>query len=105
MDKSKLHKRIMRRVYFVFLLQRVFSPKIMKLGAFSLSVVGLASAVSIGNVIANAPLSDLGQLVSFTVAAFAGTTAFVQALSLIAGVCLVWYMRDIFKAMPRPAFS
>lgn len=95
----------MRRVYFVYLLQRTFSPKVMKLGAFLLSIVGLASAVSVGNVIANAPLSNLGELVAFVFAAFLNTTAVVQSLSVIAGVMIVWYLRDLTRTMPRVAFS
>lgn len=94
---EQMRKYVMRRVYALYWLRelRKPAPRIALVGALML---GLASSVSIANVILNAlTVGGIEGLVAFVVAAFVGTTATVQAMTLAFIGSIGWFIADGFR--------
>lgn len=105
MKNSALSRRIMRRIYAVYVLRRVTSPtafRVYSLAAFSAAMVSL---VSVGNIIANLPTGSVFALYDFSLYAFMHTELAVQLLVVgIVGFSL-WLARDYAHYMGGMVFS
>jgi len=102
MAEQILKRRIMRRVYAVWILKRLTSPVFMKL----LILVGILrvslSVVSVPNVLQNSPslLSDPVASYAFFNAAFWNTDIAVKCLAIAIVATALWLVRDIFTESP-----
>ncbi len=99
MPQQVLRKRIMRRVYTVWVLKKLTSPIAMKLLILAGIMKQSFSLVSVSNVIKNSP-SFLDPVASstFVTRAFLHTELSVQFLTLATLALLLWFIRDaIFK--------
>ena len=80
MDKL-LTKKIMRRIYLMYVLRRATSARAVKLYVMLISTASVASLVSLSNVLANMPsLLDLRATLAFTLSAFLNTGVYVQLM-------------------------
>jgi len=94
----KLKKKIMRRIYFMFFLQKVFNSFAVKVYALISFVGFMIVQVSLVNVIANMPnMANINALYRFFVSAFLNTEFIVQALTLGALTATLLLLKDIAK--------
>ncbi|MFC1720992.1 hypothetical protein ACFLY0_01855 [Patescibacteria group bacterium] len=105
MEKNTLHKKIMRNIYAIFILQKIINPTAFKLYVvMAFAWVGTLY-VSFGNVFANMQsLSGASALYKYSISSFANTELIVQVLSVAMLVALVWFVRDIFKTSHANSF-
>ena len=100
---NQLKNKIMRRVYAIWLLKKVFSLAVIRASIFSLLMVEFIREVSVINVIHNLPaktdiISDLNYLSS----AYIGTELTVQICLVVMAVILFWFLTDrIIKHTPN----
>jgi len=102
MPQQVLKKRIMRRVYAVWVLKKLTSPTAMKLLILAGILKQSFSLVSVPNIIQNSP-SFLDPIASsaFVTNAFLHTELPVQMLAIATLGLLLWLIRDmIFKPTP-----
>lgn len=98
MKNEVISNRIMRRVYVMFVLRKAISPYAVRTYAISISLAGVFSLVSIGNVIANMPaLSDISGLTVFMLSALLHTETLVQFLIFGTITVGIWLARDILS--------
>lgn len=98
---TMLKKRILRRVYVVYVLRRLFSPALVKVYILAALVWQASQRVSIGDVIANAPGFNIAQWYTFSTWAFLHTEVLIQA-SVVAGAALVfWLLWDVLRYTPH----
>ena len=84
-----------RRIYYI---RKVVNPLALKIYTLSFALIGLSFLVSVKNVIANMPsLLDINSIYTFTSSAFLYTEPSVQIILAIAGVSLLWLIRDIVR--------
>ena len=81
MNTLDLKRKIMNRVYILFLIRKLKSPVVFEVVIFALSSIALFYMVSIERIIANSP-HDLDGLYHFWVGAFLGTKLVVKAILL-----------------------
>ncbi len=96
---SNLTKKIMRRVYVVWLLRQLLHPVGLRIIALVGIFWGLQSYISFRSVITN--LSSTGNLLggySFWQSAFTHTELSVQILTLAAAAVLLWLVWDAGRA-------
>ncbi len=77
-------------------------PYVAKTLVLALSFVGLASLISLPNVLQNMPGEPL-EVFSFLAAAFAETEMLVQMMSVVFLGFLVWLLPDVFQPRAQPA--
>ena len=93
-----LKKNIMRRVRFIYFLRRVFSAVSLKLALAAVFLVGIASFVSVRDVIMNMPDPwSVSEFLNFTFDAFIKTETMVQIFALATFVFLCLLARDLLK--------
>ena len=93
---EQIRAHVMRRVHTMYWARELKkpAPRIALVGALML---GLAGSVSLANVALNAlAISGAGDLVTFAIAAFVGTTASVQAMTLALLGSVGWFIADAF---------
>ena len=94
---QELTKRIMRRIYAVYVLRRATSARAVKLYALIVSTASVASLVSVSNVLANMPsLLDIRATLAFTFAAFLHTGALVQVFVAVFLAAMVALGAELF---------
>jgi len=91
--RNTLHGNIMRRIYIIYSLRRVFSLFMVKVYCALAIVVGLAMTVSIPDVLGNTPHSI--NAISYLGHAFVSTEGMVKALLVIALVLWAWLTKDL----------
>lgn len=97
MTNDELKKKIMRRVYTIYVLRKVFNPLMYRLYLLVALLGGVASFVSISNVVANMPRYGISNLYDFSMYAFLHTEVTVQVLTLGAGAVLLWFILDLTR--------
>lgn len=103
MTEQELKMRIMRRVRWIHTLKRITHPAAVRVYVLSALFIGVASLVSVPNVLANMPaLADVSRLYSFMVSAFAHTELVVQIGVLFAFALAVWVVRDVVRMIAAP---
>jgi len=96
MTNNKLKKRIMRRIYVLFVLRKLINAKAMKAYTVTGFIYGVLSLVSIGNIVANMPqISDLSGLLTFVLYALTHTEFVVQILIFGTLAVSLWLVKDI----------
>src|SRR6185295_825181 len=90
----ELRKKIMRRVYGVYVMRQVMKPS-SRFAILTLTLLAIASSVSMPNVIANALHTN--DLFTFTLAAISGTKLYVQLGILLAGFVVIWTAIDAIR--------
>ena len=96
---TNLEKRIMRRVYAVFIMRQLTRPMAVKLYGVCIAAFTLSFFVSFQNVIANMPsFSDFNRLYTFNVSAVTHTELVVQFILIALLGILVALSRDIMQA-------
>lgn len=94
----QLKKKIMRRVYFSYFLQRVFNSFTLKAYALVFFAGVIVSQVSMTNVLANMPrLTEVNALYRFSASAFLNTEFIIQILSVGALIVIFLLLKDITK--------
>ena len=97
--KNHLSQSIMRRVYAIYVLRSLGSPIALKTYILVLFAAGVASLVSVGNVVANVPTSGFYALYDFSIYALMHTELIVQMLMGGAIALLIWILRDCVRAV------
>lgn len=93
-----LKKRIMRRVYTVYALQRVLSRTAFKIYAAVALLFGIKSFIHVAAVAENMPdFSNLSGLYNFSLHAVVNTGIAVQFIVFGVVALVVWTMRDAVK--------
>lgn len=106
MDNIVLQKKIMRKVCWTCYLRRVINPFMIKIYALLAVIVGVASTVSITNVIANMPsISNFTGLYSFYMYAFNNTEILVKAFVVGIALFTILLIVDVIKRVPKLSFS
>lgn len=100
MENNELEKKIMRRVYHIYVLRRLMSFRALCVYSFIGVCVGLASVISVGAVFSNIPFSaGLGSVGHYMLMALRDTEFLVHML-LGAGVILfVWILWDSMRSL------
>lgn len=94
---SELSKKIMRRVYYAFLLRKMSHPLFLHLGLLGVSFFALSKAVSIPDVFKNLMAVEVGQVLAFFTGAILHTgTVTIIWLSIIS-LTLVSLLWRLFK--------
>lgn len=91
---SPLQKRVMRRVYAVYMWRQIARPRTLKAFVLASALASLTSLVSLPNVVANMP-GDPVRVMNFLAAAFVSTEMAVQLLSVLMLAVGVWFVRDV----------
>lgn len=94
---EQIRKHVMRRVWAMYWARELKkpAPRIALLGALT---IGLASSVSIANVVMNVPyVSGFSGMAAFFVTAFVSTTAAVQAMTVALLGSVGWFIADAFR--------
>lgn len=94
---TQLKNKIMRRVYAVWLVKKVFSPVVVKAAILLAFIWQMTAYVSFGNVMANIPSLTA---YNFYWNAFANTETISQLLALGSMFLVAWLVRDIYKNIP-----
>lgn len=106
MEQNIYKKRIMRRVYAVYILRKIFNQFTAKGAVFTLALFGFASLVHVAAVFDNMPsLLDTTSFFNFSYAAFVNTEFAVQALILALGVVALWLIKDAVGKLPKVNIS
>ena len=95
----QLKKRIMRRIYIVSVMRRIFHPTVLKSIILAVFVVMGSILVSVPNVINNMPLvTDINASLSFVLRAFLYTETLVQMVSLGSTILAIWLIKDALRS-------
>lgn len=86
----------MRRIYAIYVLQRVLHPTLLKVYILGGAFLALVSYVSISNIFANAPGNDIGAWYNFTLTAFLNTELIVQGIAGSMALAAIFLMKDLF---------
>jgi len=106
MKNNKLSKKIMRRVYAIYLVRQLANPLALKVYTLAAILVGITSLVSIGNIIANLPTAEgFYALYDFSRYAVLHTELAVQALLFGGVVCMMWLVLDCSRRINSFSFS
>lgn len=94
---AQIRARVMRRVYAMYWARELKKPA-PRIAFVSALVLGLSGSVSIVNVAVNAlSVAGAADLAAFFVAAFLGTTAAVQAMTVALVGSVGWFFLDAFR--------
>lgn len=91
----------MRRVYTIFILRKIFNPVMYRVYLFAAFFGGIASLVSISNVLTNMPAGSFSELYRFTLYAFAHTELLVQMLTLGLIATAFWWIATLMQSILR----
>ena len=94
---TQLKKRIMRRVYIVSVMKRMFNPVALKSIMLVLFMITASFLVSIPNVINNMLLAS-DTKISFILEAFLQTETIVQMVSLGSIFLIIWLIKDALQS-------
>ena len=98
MTNDILKKKIMRRVYMVWLAKRVVNPVSIKFVGLFVAFAWLRQYVSIKHVLYNSPsFTDLNETVSFFSHAFLNTNRLAEFLIVAVALLAVFLVRDAVK--------
>jgi len=103
---QKLKIQIMRRVYAIWMLRKVFSPFALKV--YIAIVLGWQTAVRVhvAMVWNNAPqMTEVQRSVSFFSAAFSQAELSLQLILLFGLALAVWLARDLFATLGRQSVA
>lgn len=92
----------MRRVYGIYVMRQAMKPSV-RLTAFLVLCIAIASSVSMPNIIANALHSS--DLIDFSLVAITSTRFYVQLGVLAAGLLLIWTVFDALRPSSRMRLS
>ena len=96
---TQLKKRIMRRVYIVSVIGRIFHPTVLKSVILAVFMVMGSILVSVPNVINNMPVStDISASFSFIMNALVRTDVLVQIIFLGSAILTVWLIKDALRS-------
>lgn len=94
---AQIRAHVMRRVYAMYWGRQLKKPA-PRIALVGVLAFGLASSVSIVNVILNAlSVGGVAELAAFFIAAFVGTTGAVQAMTVALVGSLGWFIADGVK--------
>ena len=93
----QLKKRIMRRVYIISVMRRVFHPVVLKGVILVIFVVVGNILVSVPNVINNMLLAS-DTKINFLLEAFSQTETLVQMISLGSIFLITWLIKDALQS-------
>lgn len=92
------NKRIMRRIYAIYLWHRLINPMMLKVYVVIAFVAVLSASVSISHVIANMPaVTNFSEWYQFNIAAFNHTELSVKVLLASVIMLGIWLLRDLIK--------
>ncbi len=95
----QLKKRIMRRVYIISVMRRIFRPTVLKSVILVVFIAAGNVLVSVPNVINNMPISpNIGASFSFIMNALARTDILVQMIFLGSAILTVWLIKDALRS-------
>lgn len=98
-EQLNIKSRVMKNIYTIWFVRRIAPVLILEVLLFGALALGIASAVSVGKIAANAVhgIGDMKSLFGFFRAAFANTTLMVQmlAFSILAASFLL--LRDMIR--------
>lgn len=94
-----IKNRVMKNVYTIWFVRRIAPVLILEVALFGALALGIASAVSIGKIAANAAhgIGDMRSLVGFFSSAFANTTLMVQVLAFSILAASFMLLRDMVR--------
>lgn len=96
-SEQELTKKIMRRVYGVYLFRQLTSPAV-RTGIFLVSCIVFVSSVSLTHIVSNVlNVQGLSGLVNFFMVAAMNTTLSVQIACLAVGLLVLWAVVDITR--------
>ena len=96
---TQLKKRIMRRIYIISFLKRIFDPIVLKSIILAIFVIIGNILVSVPNVVNNMPfITDIGALSDFIMNAFLHTETLVQIILLVSMILAAWLIRDMLRS-------
>lgn len=82
MNTYELKRKIMIRIYILFIIKKLKKPVVFEVLIFTLSFLSFISMVSLGHVLANTPHSIEG-VYHFLISAFLSTELLVKTLILV----------------------
>ena len=95
---SYLKTRIMRRVYAIYVLRKMLSPRSLKVAIILASLWQIHTHVAEKFVLANMPrVADIVAVAKFYLAAFLHTQSIVQVSILASGVLVLWLAKDVLR--------
>ncbi len=96
----QLKKRIMRRVYIISVVKRVFRPVVLKSVILAVFIVAGNVLVSVPNVINNMHVSstNIGASLSFIMNALTHTDILVQIIFLGSILLTSWLIKDVLRS-------
>ena len=96
----QLKKRIMRRIYIISVMKRVFHPIVLKGIMLVLFMVTASFLVSVPNVINNMHISstNIGASFNFIMNALARTDILVQIIFLGSAILTIWLIKDALQS-------
>jgi hypothetical protein len=104
-SEQELRRKIMRRVWGMYALRQLTSPRV-RLALFGVALFVLLSSVSFTHVFQNIlNTNSLPGFVNFWLVAVAHTSAIVQIFGTLALMLMLWTLRDIFSRSNQNQFS
>lgn len=99
MNNIQLKKAVMRRVYAVYIVRRLFSGVMLRFYALLALFGGLMSVVSVRDVIANMPGQGLIAVYDFFAYATIHTEAIVQVILFGGMTIALWTLHDAIRSI------
>ena len=93
---SNLKRKIMLRVYLIFVIRKLKNPIVFEVSIFALLFLTLAYMVSIERIIASTP-HDISGFYHFWLSAFLGTKLLVKAITLLAILIMGILLKNMAK--------
>lgn len=93
--EQELRKKIMRRVYGIYIVRQLTSP-LMRFAVLATVFFAIASSVSLPHVFQNAlTVSSIPGFVTFWTVALVSTTVAVKVFTLVAFAVVAWTLWDV----------
>jgi hypothetical protein len=102
---TKLHKRIMRRVYTAYVMRLCFGSRARHIALMALCAFGLIRLVSVVDVLRNFSQVTVGQAGDFIVSAFVHADAATLLVLALFAYALVAFVRSGRMDMDMPRFA
>ena len=96
MNAISLKKRIMLRVYVLFVIRKLKSPVVFETSIFVISLLLLSSMVSLHHIVANTP-HNLSGFCRFWLSAFTNTGLTVKAIVLVTIFIIGLMVKDAMR--------
>lgn len=98
-QQLNIKNKVMKNIYMIWFVRRIAPVLILEVVLLGALALGIASAVSIGKIAANAAhgIGDMKSLVGFFSSAFANTTLMVQALAFSIIAISFLLLRDMIR--------